>query len=104
MASSQKCIFVVVLIALPLIACRLVYSLISDGHRFSIVGGDTTIQLCMATIKEFIVVLMHTVLGVFAPQSSVKSDSTLSGQQQLTSGNPGYNHLPHGEGAAQDIY
>jgi hypothetical protein len=71
MNSSQKRLFFAVLLALPLIAVRLLYSLISDfgnNPQFSLINGDTKIQLGMATIEEFIVVLIYTILGVLTPR------------------------------------
>jgi hypothetical protein len=73
MVSSQKRIFYCVLLALPLIAVRLLYSLISDfgnNPRFSLINGDTKIQLVMATLEEFAIVLMYTILGIFTPKSA----------------------------------
>ncbi|KAJ5901619.1 hypothetical protein N7495_002147 [Penicillium taxi] len=74
MQSSQKRMFFCVFIALPLIACRLIYSLISDfGHnsQFSLVDGDPRIQLAMATIEELIVVFIYTILGLVTPRSTI---------------------------------
>ncbi|KAJ5711287.1 hypothetical protein N7488_005443 [Penicillium malachiteum] len=74
MLPSQKRIYICVFFALPLIAVRLPYSLISDfGHdaKFSLIDGDPSVQLAMATIEEFLVVLMYTILGVVTPQSSI---------------------------------
>ncbi|KAJ5725464.1 uncharacterized protein N7483_006821 [Penicillium malachiteum] len=74
MQPSQQRIYICVFFALPLIAVRLLYSLISDfGHdaKFSLIDGDPSVQLGMATIEEFLVVLMYTVLGVITPQSSI---------------------------------
>ncbi|KAI2840035.1 hypothetical protein CBS12448_10649 [Aspergillus niger] len=88
MAPSQKRIVGVVLIALPLIACRLLYSLVADfshDRRFSLVDGNVTIWLCMAIIEEFLVVLMYTVLGVFTPRSEVAVNSTVSNPQKWPS-------------------
>ncbi|KAI2819713.1 uridine kinase [Aspergillus niger] len=88
MAPSQKRIVGVVLIALPLIACRLLYSLVADfshDRRFSLVDGNVTIRLCMAIIEEFLVVLMYTVLGVFTPRSEVAVNSTVSNPQKWPS-------------------
>ena len=85
MVPSQKRIVVVVLLALPLIACRLLYSLIAEfshDRRFSLVDGNATIRLCMAILEEFLVVLMYTVLGVFTPRSEVAVDSTVSNPQK----------------------
>ncbi|KAJ5738753.1 hypothetical protein N7493_001908 [Penicillium malachiteum] len=75
MLPSQKRIYICVFFALPLIAVRLLYSLISDfGHdaKFSLIDGDSSVQLAMATIEEFLVVLMYTMLGVVTPQSSIE--------------------------------
>jgi hypothetical protein len=72
MVSSQKRIFYCVLLALPLIAVRLLYSLISDfgnNPQFSLINGDTKIQLVMATLEEFAIVLMYTILGIVTPRS-----------------------------------
>ncbi|KAJ6032056.1 hypothetical protein N7540_002788 [Penicillium herquei] len=74
MLPSQKRIYTCIFFALPLIAVRLLYSLISDfGHdaKFSLIDGDPSVQLAMATIEEFLVVLMYTILGVITPQSSI---------------------------------
>jgi hypothetical protein len=74
MERSQKRIFFCVFLALPLIAVRLLYSLISDfGHnpRFSLIDGDIKIQIVMATIEEFLVVCLYTILGLCTPRSSI---------------------------------
>ncbi|KAJ5121847.1 hypothetical protein N7448_002978 [Penicillium atrosanguineum] len=74
MVSSQRRLFLGVLLALPFIAVRLLYSLIVDfanNPKFSFVDGDPTIQLGMATIEEFIVVVMYTILGLMSPRSTI---------------------------------
>ncbi|KAJ6119275.1 hypothetical protein N7523_003555 [Penicillium sp. IBT 18751x] len=74
MASSQRRLFLGILLALPFIAVRLLYSLITDfanNPKFSFVDGDAAIQLGMATIEEFVVVLMYTVLGLITPRSTI---------------------------------
>lgn len=74
METSQKRIFICVFLALPLIAVRLLYSLISDfgnNPKFSLIDGDITIQIVMATIEEFAVVFMYTVLGLITPRSTI---------------------------------
>ena len=74
MDASQKRIFIAVFVALPLIAVRLLYSLISDfgnNSQFSLINGDTTIQIVMATIEEFLVVCMYTLLGLTLPRSTI---------------------------------
>ncbi|KGO47293.1 hypothetical protein PEX1_027560 [Penicillium expansum] len=72
MVSSQKRIFLCVLLALPFIAVRILYSLICDfgnNPQFSLISGDPEIQLVMATFEEFVVVLIYTILGVITPKS-----------------------------------
>lgn len=74
MASSQKRLFLGIFLALPFIAVRLLYSLITDfgnNPKFSFVDGDAAIQLGMATIEEIIVVLMYTILGLMSPRSTI---------------------------------
>ncbi|PYH92966.1 hypothetical protein BO71DRAFT_485009 [Aspergillus ellipticus CBS 707.79] len=122
MVSSQRRIYRVVAVALPLIAVRLLYSLIGDfgdgSSRFSIVDGSVAIRLCMATIEEFLVVLMYTILGVVAPRSSDVSPSPRGldrpGSQGVSrpdgrpggpvhgSMDPAYYHVPYAESAAQN--
>ncbi|KAJ5385848.1 hypothetical protein N7509_008389 [Penicillium cosmopolitanum] len=74
MQSSQKRIFLCVFLALPLIAVRLLYSLISDfgnNPKFSLIDGNITIQIVMATLEEFAVVFLYTVLGLITPRSTI---------------------------------
>lgn len=68
---SQTRIYLEVMLALPLIAVRLLYSLISDfgnNSQFSLLGGNETIRLFMASIEEFLVVIMYAILGVMTPR------------------------------------
>jgi hypothetical protein len=78
MQKSQRRIFLCILLALPLIALRLLYSLIgnfesSPNNQFSIIYGSSSIQLGMATIEEFIIVLVYAILGVFTPRAQPAS-------------------------------
>jgi hypothetical protein len=75
MVKSQRRIFVCVLLSLPLIGVRLLYSLIGDfdnnaDNPFSMINGNVTIRLVMATIEEFLVVLMFSILGVVTPRAT----------------------------------
>jgi hypothetical protein len=78
MQKSQRRIFLCILLALPLIAVRLLYSLIgtlesNPNNQFSIIYGSSSIQLGMATIEEFIIVLVYAILGVFTPRAQPAS-------------------------------
>lgn len=64
---EEKRIYMVVLIALPLIAVRLLWSILSAfGHSsdFSLNSPKPLIQLFMATVEEFIVVVCYTTVGL----------------------------------------
>lgn len=121
MVSSQNRIFFCVLIALPFIAIRILYSLISDfgnNHQFSLVDGDARIQLVMATLEEFVVVLMYTILGVITPKSVSNSgmtdsrqqetyhatEDTENGRRQRHTDRPPYDEVAYAQTAAQEAY
>ena len=67
---GEKRILYAVLASLPLLAVRLLYSLLADfedNHTFNIVDGNATVQLCMAIIEEFIITFFFLVSGFVAP-------------------------------------
>lgn len=67
---GEKRILYAVLASLPLLAVRLLYSLLADfknDSTFNTVDGNATVQLCMAIIEEFIVTLFFLVSGYVAP-------------------------------------
>lgn len=68
--SGEKRILLAVLAALPLLAVRLLYSLLADfanNSTFSILGGNATVQLCMAIIEEMIATIIFLAAGITAP-------------------------------------
>lgn len=67
---GEKHILYAVLASLPLLAVRLLYSLLADfkdDSTFNIVDGNATVQLCMAIIEEFLVTFFFLVSGFVAP-------------------------------------
>lgn len=59
-----------VLASLPFLAVRLLYSILADfvdNSTFNTVDGNVTVQLCMAIIEEFIVLVFYLVAGFVAP-------------------------------------
>ncbi|KAJ6103639.1 hypothetical protein N7486_003861 [Penicillium sp. IBT 16267x] len=120
MVPSQQRIYICIFFALPLIAARLLYSLISDfgsDPKFSLIDGDPSVQLGMATFEEFLVVLMYTILGLVTPRSSI--DPAVGGgiipPQSYTmegsgpSGGPSdsdmaYQNVAYAEAGAQSAY
>ena len=64
---GEKRIYFAVLAALPLLAVRLLWSILaafSDNSTFSIQGGKPLVQLFMAILEEFIIVVMYTLAGL----------------------------------------
>jgi len=64
---GEKRIYFAVILALPLLAVRLLWSIISafaNNPDFSLMGGKPLIQLFMATIEEFIIVCCYTLSGL----------------------------------------
>lgn len=121
MASSQKRLFLGIFIALPLIAVRLLYSLITDfgnNPKFSLIDGDAGVQLGMATIEEFIVVCMYTILGLITPRSSIDpavgggiisqdayglATEAVNGRHAGAASSP-YDDVPYAQAGAQHAY
>lgn len=67
---GEKRILYAVLASLPLLAVRLLYSLLADfadNSTFNILSGNATVQLCMAIIEEFIVSCLFILAGFMAP-------------------------------------
>lgn len=67
---GEKRILYAVLGSLPLLAVRLLYSLLADfadNSTFNILSGNATTQLCMAIIEEFIVTCLFLLAGSMAP-------------------------------------
>ena len=70
LAQGETRILYAVLTALPLLAVRLLYSLLADfanNSTFKIIDGNATAQLCMAIIEEFIVTVIFLIAGFVAP-------------------------------------
>lgn len=56
-----------VLVALPLIAVRLIYSILTvflHNHDFSIIHGSVAIWAVMAVLEEIVVVLVYVTVGL----------------------------------------
>ena len=67
---GERRVLIAVLAALPLLAVRLLYGLLADfkdDSTFGILGGNATVQLCMAILEEMVVTVFFLVAGVMAP-------------------------------------
>ena len=68
--SSERRITVVVIVALVLVAPRLIWSCIAYFARtrtFNIVNGSFVVRGFMLTFEEFIIIVMYTVVGLLVP-------------------------------------
>lgn len=68
-------------IALPFIAVRLLYSVLSvfiHDHLFSVANGSTAIRLGMAVIEEIVVVGIYVLLGLFVDKLDASSKGPIS--------------------------
>jgi hypothetical protein len=64
---GEKRIYFAVLAAIPLLAVRLLWSLLAafkNDSTFSIEGGKPLVQLFMAILEEFVIVVMYTFAGL----------------------------------------
>jgi len=65
--AGERRILLAVLAALPFIAVRLLYSILSNfsnNTTFSLVNGNAFVQLAMATAEELVVVVIYTIMGL----------------------------------------
>ncbi|EHK99363.1 hypothetical protein M7I_4767 [Glarea lozoyensis 74030] len=66
-ARGEKRILVAVVLALPLIGSRVLYSILDTfhtNHIFNLENGNAIVQLFMANLEEAIVVIMYAVVGL----------------------------------------
>lgn len=66
--SKERRVSLAVMIAIPLIAVRMVYSTLSiflHNKYFGLTTGSITVRICMALIEEWIVVFIYILLGWF---------------------------------------
>jgi hypothetical protein len=66
---GEKRIYFAVLAAIPLLAVRLLWSILaafSHNKSFDVTGGKPLIQLFMAILEEFVIVCVYTLAGLMA--------------------------------------
>ena len=67
----DKRIFYAVILALPFIFVRILYSMLAvfltHQTTFTLVNGNAVAQLCMATLEEMVVVVVYLGAGITAP-------------------------------------
>lgn len=64
--SGEKRLALAVIIALPFILVRIIYSLLAiflHNHDFRAINGSVTIQVVMSVLEEFFVVIIYLIVG-----------------------------------------
>ena len=83
---NEKRILAAVLLALPLIAPRLVWSLLayfSHISTFNTFNGDIVVRAFMSILEEFLIIILYTVVGLMVPPAyQAESDATSTKQYQ----------------------
>lgn len=86
---GEKRLFMAVIISLPFILVRMIYSILSTfdskNHSFNLLDGSVTAVLCMALIEEFIVVAVYEGTGLALKK--VPKEQHFEGTQQIPSRN-----------------
>ncbi|KAL2811475.1 hypothetical protein BJX63DRAFT_433322 [Aspergillus granulosus] len=96
MVPAQKRIYFAMLLALPFMAVRLLYSILGGfvhDPKFSIFDGSVSVRLWMATIEEFVVVFLYTILGIVTPKVTVKASGPVSESGRPVQGDPSYDRM-----------
>ena len=89
MATGEARIYFAVLLSLPLLAVRTVYTILADfenNSTFSVLNGNAYVQLGMAIIEEMIITIIYLVVGVLAPRMGQQLQA--QAQSRMMSGKP----------------
>ena len=89
LSSGEERLLYALALSIPFILVRLIYSVIVDyagNPQFNLVTGDVVIQACMASLMEFIVVILYLSAGLVAPKIARSNMEPLVSQ-----GETGYN-------------
>lgn len=80
--SGEKRILVVVIMALPLIGSRLLYSVICTfhpSHIFNVIDGNVAVRVSMALVEEALIVIMYVLVGLTVGKFG---DGSLTGRER----------------------
>ena len=68
--SGEKRILAAVLLALPLVIPRLLWSILAyfaSIPTFNLITGSIIVRACMSTLEELLIIIMYTVVGLIVP-------------------------------------
>jgi len=91
---GDKVLLYAAALSVPFLFVRLLYAVLADfgstNSQFSLITGSVIIQGCMATLEEFICVILYSVAGIMAPKLQNAAPATNVGN--------GYNAANQGAG------
>jgi hypothetical protein len=79
-------VLLAVLLALPLIGSRLLWSVLctfKGGKIFNIEDGSAIVQICMADVEEVLVVCLYVAVGLVVKKYSEAEIGRLRGQESV---------------------
>ena len=85
--AGERRVLVVVLVAIPLLAVRIFFGILSRFTHwsiFSIPGGSPAVRVCMSMVEEFIIVVIYTFVGLTVPRFDASQSAKLEAQVPLT--------------------
>jgi hypothetical protein len=92
--TGEKRLVVAVIIALPFILVRIIYSLLAvflHNHDFSLINGSVTILVVMSVLEEFLAVIVYLAVGWKAEALPATSRGPLTSRQWKGSLKPAQN-------------
>lgn len=89
--AGERRVLVVVLVAIPLLAVRILLgflSLFTNWSIFSTTNGSPAVRVCMSIVEEFIIVVIYTFVGLTVPRFDASESAKLEAQVPLTNPSP----------------
>lgn len=83
---GEKRILAAVLVAIPLLAVRILFGILAiftDFSAFSSQHGSPAVRVCMSILEEFIIVVMYTFVGLTVPRYNATESERLESQIPL---------------------
>lgn len=82
--NKERRVPLAIVLALPFVLVRLVYSACSvflHSHLFNIVTGNTAVLVAMAIMEEFVVVTIYIALGFLVSKLDASTSGLIAGRQ-----------------------
>lgn len=96
--AGEKRILIAVLVAIPLLAVRILWAILSvftDISTFSSTNGSAAARVCMAILEEFFIVVMYTFVGLTVPRYNASESARIEEQIPLGKQSPPAPNAPY---------